>query len=90
MHRLGALHQFRGVDYVEHDDDGSVMCLLCGTGWMFRDQRIEHFHGARHETNYNAAKKAEERARLVELNTRIEAEASEARHTRNARCFSTI
>ena len=104
MHCLGTLYQYQGVDYVEHDDDGSVRCLLCDTGWMFRDQRIEHFHGARHERNYNAVKEAEEEAEEAEeaetralaekvtakVTAKIEAQLARAGHARKTRCFSTI
>ena len=78
MHRLGTLHQNQGVDYVEHDDDGSLRCLLCRTGWMFRKPG-KHFHGSTHRKKYYAVKRAEE-----------EAQAAEATRTRNAGCLSTV
>ena len=44
---LGTPNQFRGVKYAESTDDNycRVRCLLCGTGWMGRGARINHFHG---------------------------------------------
>ena len=42
---LGTPNQFRGVKYAESTDDNycRVRCLLCGTGWMGRGARINHF-----------------------------------------------
>jgi hypothetical protein len=53
MWNLGSLHQFRNVPYVEHGDDGTVICLLCGTGWMYTQQRARHFHGENHRRRFN-------------------------------------
>jgi len=56
---LGSLHQFRGVTYVEEYSDGEVVCLLCGTGGMTKSARKAHFHGSKHEKNYNQVRAAE-------------------------------
>ena len=50
---LGEENQWEGVDYVIHDDEGSVTCLLCKAGPM-RDLRQirQHFNGRRHSKNW--------------------------------------
>ncbi|KAG7353663.1 hypothetical protein IV203_003018 [Nitzschia inconspicua] len=69
---LGSLHQYRNVPYVERAMDGTVACLLCGTGWMNPNARVMHFHGRQHSKNYNRIKEIElkqerERERLKKL-----------------------
>jgi hypothetical protein len=78
--QLGGLHQFREVPYVDHSEDGSVRCSLCGTGWMYNFQRIQHFHGSRHAKRYRYLKniEMEQKAQLEQehrerLETRIKA-----------------
>lgn len=69
--QLGALHQFRNVSYVEHDSDGTVMCNLCGTGWMGRNQRVDHFHGQQHDKRYYEVRQREmELATALAINSR--------------------
>jgi len=51
--KLGALNQYRDVDYVEKKGS-SVRCLLCKTGWMHRGAGgMAHFAGYNHEQQYN-------------------------------------
>jgi hypothetical protein len=50
--QLAGLHQFRGLPYVNHLKNGSVECLLCGTGWLNNSERIEHFHSSQHARRY--------------------------------------
>lgn len=57
--RLGSLHQYKGVPYVDVFDDGDVQCNLCGTGYMSNAARVSHFHGDRHLRNYRAVQNLE-------------------------------
>lgn len=57
--RLGGLHQYKGVLYVDIFDDGSVRCNLCRTGCMAEEQRKAHFHGSKHRMYYTHVKTAE-------------------------------
>lgn len=51
-YNLGALNQWRNVDYVEiHGSD--VTCLLCDTGNMHKKEASRHFNGKRHASKYN-------------------------------------
>ena len=48
---MPSLHQYNNASYVDVFC-GSVWCNLCGTGEMPREQRVKHFHGARHARKY--------------------------------------
>ena len=64
--KLGTLHQYRDMPYVERATDGSISCMLCGTGWMTYNTRGNHFHGKQHEDKYNGIKHIEiEQKRLI-------------------------
>lgn len=59
INRLGSIHQYQNVDYVDHFNDGTVRCNLCGTGCMNTKSRNKHFQGNKHRKKYNAVKVAE-------------------------------
>ena len=53
---LPGLHEYKDVDYVDISNNGFVMCDLCGTGWMWKKEIGQHFHGSRHKKRYNQLK----------------------------------
>jgi hypothetical protein len=57
--QLGNIHQTRGVAYVDTNENGLVLCHLCGTGWMNRAARINHFLGGPHQRKYDWIRKQE-------------------------------
>ena len=57
--KLGAVTQFRGVDYVVMIGNGQVQCKLCGTGGMYKSSRMSHFLGSGHAMMYNDIQKLE-------------------------------
>ena len=65
---LGTPNQFRGVKYAESTDDNycRVRCLLCGTGWMGRGARINHFHGDNHAARYRGVQRLQQEVRRRE------------------------
>ena len=65
---LGTPNQFRGVKYAESTDDKycRVRCLLCGTGWMGRGARINHFHGDNHAARYRGVQRLQQEVRRRE------------------------
>jgi hypothetical protein len=54
------VNQYRNVPYVESFNDGTSRCLLCDTGFMYRETRRSHFSGQRHAQRYNYLRQQEE------------------------------
>ena len=73
--RLGSLRQYQDVPYVTIAYDGGVRCDLCGTAWMRKKQRVAHFNGSRHSSNYYEVKRLEQTShslnRMILLEPRV-------------------
>lgn len=52
---LGKHNQWKGVPYVDVNGDGSLECLLCKTGRLYKGNISSHFNGLRHLESYNKA-----------------------------------
>lgn len=50
--KLGAVNQYRDVDYVEKDG-AYYRCLLCSTGGMHKNVVSRHFNGSGHASRYH-------------------------------------